>query len=163
MGMYVLWTLVTSNDACHVMHMLRILCKTQREKPEKIQPSNTKFMQCVYFLPSPLPGNHGSIDTVTICGRSRLYMWFSLISSHDYNAEKFIFIHMERCTNYIVRPTTADRKWFSLRHADASLYYTNAFRSIRTICKRIQFLLVNMMECGASETARTDQARWLAH
>lgn len=131
-------------------------CVKRSGKSKEKKPSNTKFMQCVYFLLSPLPCNHGSMANVTSCGRSRLYMWFSLISSHDYNAEKFIFIHMERCTNYIVRPTTADRKWFSLRHADASSYYTNAFRSIRTICKRIQFLLVNMMECGANETGRTN-------
>lgn len=39
--------------------------------------------------------------------------WFP---ATDYNAEKFIFIHMEWCTNYIVWSTTADRKWFSLQH-----------------------------------------------
>lgn len=68
--------------------------------------------------------------------RSHILVLSHWFPAADYNAEKFICIHMEWCTNYIVWSTTADRKWFSLQRirCDAYKYTFSLWKRCRSQC-----------------------------
>lgn len=68
--------------------------------------------------------------------RSHILVLSHWFPAADYNAEKFICIHMKWCTNYIVWSTTADRKWFSLQRirCDAYKYTFSLWKRCRSQC-----------------------------